>query len=112
MRYQLVAAALMTLALGVPPTLAQDQRSNSAADQGAGSTSGDKATSPKTTGAMNKTTDSVATSPQDVGAQQKGEKTAAEGGGDRPGAPKIDEKQVSPGTVGAAPATGGKADTK
>lgn len=114
MKMTTLIAAGFIAASGLAPALAQDQKPKapSASDHGAGTTSGDKAKSPKTTGAMNKTTDSVATSPQDVGAQQKGDKTAAEGGGERPGAHKIDKKQVSPGTVGAAPGAGGKVEAK
>jgi hypothetical protein len=105
MKYIIAAASALLLA---GPVLAQGVEGNqpqapSTVDKGAAPTAGSDAAAPKTTGAMNKTTDSVATSPQDVGAQQKGDKTAAEGGGHRPGAPAPDPNQRGEKTTGAAP---------
>ncbi|MDR4307693.1 hypothetical protein IHQ68_13805 [Chelatococcus sambhunathii] len=55
---------------------------------------------------------SVATSPQDVKNQQEGKNTAAEGGGDRPGAPHQDISKTSPKTTGAAPGATGNVEAK
>ncbi len=107
MRKLMMASAAAVLLAG--PALAQSSDTKrpeapSTVDSGSAAPTQEdgKRTPPKTTGAMNKTVDGVATSPQDVAAQQQGKKTAAEGGGDVPGAQHPDQNR-GPKTTGAAP---------
>jgi hypothetical protein len=97
------AAALIAGSALAQGTETKQPQTPSSVDKGAAPTAEDKATAPKTTGALNKESGSLATSPQDVQAQQQGEKTAAEGGGHREGAPAPDPKQTGQKTTGAAP---------
>jgi hypothetical protein len=103
MRY--VTAAIFAFGLNIGSGWAQEEKPQapSSVDKGAAQHSGGKVQSPKTTGAMNNAADSLATSPQDVQRQQEGGKTAAEGGGERPGAPQQDISKQAPKTTGAAP---------
>lgn len=115
MKCQFAAAAVAILAFGIAPSFAEDQKPQapSTVDKGAAPNADDKAKTPKTTGAMNNAVGgSVATSPQDVKNQQEGKKTAAEGGGDQPGAEHRDISKESPKTTGAAPGAAGNVEAK